>query len=193
MNKHIVQIILLSMFLLVSQSCNKTDNPISSQSSIEIVPLKIGNSWTTQNIEYDTLGIIRSIDTITISVLKDTIINNVRWYMTQNGIYRNDENGCWQYWYSTPVIVCKYPTSVSDTIKYFNYTTVTLETNVSLTTAIGKSNCYHYLRTTLFDKDVRVHYYTSLGIGNILYEVKHIYGGKEVLAVRSELIRYYVQ
>ena len=193
MNKRIVQIILCSLILFTIQSCNDNVNSTSNESLIEIVPLKIGNSWTKVVTEYDTSGAIKSIDTVTVVVLRDTMINNVRWYITNEGIFRNDENGFWEYWYSNPIIACKYPTAVSDTINVTNYTTVTVETNVEVTTTIGKTNCYHYLRTTVFDQNVRMHFYISPGIGNVLEVVKRIVGNKELISNRTELISYNVQ
>ncbi len=48
-------LLLLSLTLLTI-GCGSDDNPAGTSKAGEIIPLKIGNSWTLDNFSFDTFG-----------------------------------------------------------------------------------------------------------------------------------------
>ena len=177
--------------LIFIQSCTNNSNPTNSISGEEILPLNIGNSWTKISTQYDTSGNVIKSDTVKVLVERDTIINYARWYISQQyGIVRNDGNGLYQYIDSTPVLIYKYPSYSTEYRKIIGSTVTTVETNISISTLVGVINCYHYLVTWDSTENYKFHYYFSPGIGEVLFEGSYLKNNKEILFVRTELVKY---
>lgn len=66
--------VIVFLVLLVVGSCKKDDsNPVETKvPPLQIVPQKLGNSWTFVSTSYDTLGSVTGNSEYTDTVLRDT-------------------------------------------------------------------------------------------------------------------------
>jgi hypothetical protein len=177
----ITKIFILSLVTLLLASCSEQSNPTGSgtSSSNQIMPLAVGNSWTTRVTFYDTTGAVANLDSSTIKIVRDTTIQNEKWFADSSGIlYTNRSDGLWMKWASSTVLVAKYPASLGDTFTtgVFNDMTATvLSMDTSITVPKGTFRCYRYRAIkgafdTNYSNYSEDNSYFSLGIGLIKWE-----------------------
>ena len=155
-------------FCLLLNSCD-TDNPVGNNQRLELLPLKVGNSWTMQRTRFTRVGNLHDIDTITITVDADTIIDGQTWFVTTSGIFRNSNNGLWRY-LGAPLLQYKYPGQVADTFAVARDTVVIESINEMKSTPTSSFYCYHYVIHVSNSEGLMLHSYYSPGIGSISLE-----------------------
>src|SRR5690606_1281271 len=149
MIRHKFFIALFIVIALVLNSCDDSTNPIIPPVTdvSELVPLKIGNSWSFKVSTYDTLGAIAWIDTLTFFIKKDTIINNIVWYLQgyegtiigQVG-FRNDSIGYHVSNFEGNNRTFPYPAEIGKSI---GGVIVSAKDSI-IETSLGKLKCYIY-------------------------------------------------
>jgi hypothetical protein len=152
---------LISVFILslLFTNCKKEDsNPvIKNDPNNTIMNLTIGNDWTYEIVMYDTSGIAYITDTISFSILRDTIIQTEKWYLLGNSsialeILTIKNDGLWYSFFDPSgnafvpkSLHAKYPCNVNDTWLRGDSTRVTVLTKDTLISIYGKSySCYSY-------------------------------------------------
>ena len=141
------------VFLYVS--CKNDSNPVATIPVAEIVPLKIGNSWTASQTNYDTLGNIVSSVEFTSSVTKDTTVLGKTFFFTASGDSRpwrmNTDTGLvhvkYPFYFSDPpslYLDYKYPTSVGDFFRRDDLDGKVIATNVTVQVPAGTFSCIKY-------------------------------------------------
>jgi hypothetical protein len=121
-----VLLIVLSLIVAVLTGCKKDDNPVNTDTVTgALMPLKIGNFWVFETTYYDTSGSIMGVDTTGFMVVRDTTINNEKWYFigfdsTAKEMISNRSNGLWYARLASgtdsaiaPYLYAKYPASVN--------------------------------------------------------------------------------
>lgn len=182
---------ILVLFVLSFDACRDSVSPSTPSTTLEILPLSIGNTWTFKATFYDTAGIIIVVDTFQNIVRKDTMINNQEWYVTNFGVFRNDPQGLWQYWANTPFLKLKYPGSPSDTFLVEGRTYKIISTDEPKTTLLGILHCYHYQRTLPNSNQFQYDEYYSPGVGEVSFEMgDFLYPGRWWRQATYELLRY---
>jgi hypothetical protein len=73
-----VALLILCMFAVAS--CDTTTEPDDNTLSDVIIPLKVGNTWVYERVEFDSVGKTLSTITDTLSIFKETVINNEHWF-----------------------------------------------------------------------------------------------------------------
>jgi len=86
MNKHTLLLSPL-LFIIFISSCEKS-NPVSNGSTNEIIPLKVGNAWTSTFSDYDSNGVITTAYIDSVWVAKDTIVDDQNYFL----MFRQSEN-----------------------------------------------------------------------------------------------------
>jgi len=183
----IKHIFLTALFITIAFILNLVP-PINEKN--ELVPLKIGNSWSFKVTTYDTLGSVAWIDTLTFFIKKDTVINNLVWYLqgfegTMIGKlgFLNDSLGYHISNFEGYSELFPYPAEVGESMA--GITVVAKDSVVQ--TPLGKVNCYIY-RQYFFGYS----YYNiyAPGIGLIYQETpgKPFSSNKIYLSQTSELI-----
>ncbi len=120
-----------------------------------IVPLAIGNNWTSHFVEYDASGSVVDSGLTTTLVIGDSIINDSTWYLISDSttfgdssLWTNMDDGLWS-WSDTTTpnayLALKYPATAGESYPLFDPVTVTVEsTNASVTVPAGTFECYYY-------------------------------------------------
>ncbi|SIT79620.1 hypothetical protein [Pontibacter indicus] len=106
-------------------SCEKEEVPVPVE---EIMPLKVGNEWVYDVIEYTSDGKILSTSSFRRQVVKDTLIHKTTWYILNNGmIVRNDKDGYVHYRKDAREQYITYPSPEMSGIAYgYQYPNYTL-------------------------------------------------------------------
>lgn len=176
-----VQFIIL--ILLISFGCDKkSPTRIIETNSDQIIPLTIGNSWIRKLSYYDLKGDFTHSYEVTETVIKDTLMDNIKWYATSNNpqcwlTIKHD--GCWYRILIGSLsegLRYKYPCSVGDVIDEFNLEVKSVNSKIEVTA--GKFNCIYY-------QQGKSELYFCPGIGSI----KEIHYGKSGIC-KVELIEY---
>ena len=180
--------VIMTAFCL--NSCTKDSNPVSSGSIPELLPLKVGNSWTMKRTLYYPPGTFWFIDTVTFTVTSDTVIENQTWYNTTNGTYRNGPDGLYTY-YSGPLLVGKYPSFPNDTFSVQGRTVTIISTNEPKKIGSNFLLCYHYLESIPSSNGFQFNTYYAPGVGWIhLEEAEGVPTKKYALTATWDLIAY---
>ena len=83
---------LISFFFISCTNENELVDPLIDTS--QIIPLKVGNFWTYQYTQYDTLGNLISESPVTTRVISDTVINGKQAFLFNSGdVFWNDDSG----------------------------------------------------------------------------------------------------
>jgi hypothetical protein len=154
-----------ALFILAS-GCKNESNPVShhttTQQQKQLLPLRVGNQWSYILTTYDTSGNVQSADTNIVQIVRDTMIQNERWYLVGNSssapeIITNRANGLWylrvgmRWWQA--VLYAKYPASVNDSWSGPDSAVVTVtSTNTAVTVPRGTYVC---LRYSYFDPHIQ--------------------------------------
>ena len=145
--------------------CGMSNNEITDSSGITspIYPLKVGNKWTFKKTYYFTDGTVLGSDTVTQTIVGETIINGEKWFLVistnyvdqlltarQDGIYSYNSD------FKVAVLKYKYPatmgeeyaseyeewTGSADTLVPFQMTVDS--TNEIVSVPFGQYQCYKY-------------------------------------------------
>jgi hypothetical protein len=157
------KIILALLFLtLIFNFISCEDNPTKSNLfPTEMIPLKMGNSWSYVRTNYDSTGIVEYTENITSTIDKDTLIDELTWYGysdTPSGIwFTNKSNGYWVYarWNNgnaivdTMLLIYKYPAIVGDVFDFPSFRREVVSTNELITVPAGSYKTIHYSDTFL--------------------------------------------
>jgi hypothetical protein len=193
MSKSSINLTIILFLAFSFGSCTKEANPVDSYPYPEILPLKIGNSWTYRVSTFDSAGAVQSIDTLTRTVLRDTMIQAQQWYITSFGIYRNASDGLWSLYYGAPILNLKFPSAVSDTFMVTGNTIIIQSTNEPKLTPVGTLSCYDYLMIIPSYGGFQTHIYSSPGNGWVSFESAGVSpNGRWKLFDRYELISYHL-
>jgi hypothetical protein len=136
----------------VEDNINKIPVINDSLNKNGIKPLAKGMKWIYQFTEYDSLSTIVDSYIIIDSVLKDTIIDKVRWYKTtQYPAYwqgnLNDGLRFREYPQNLPIyewLEAKYPGSIGFTWQANSSQRTIVSTDTSITVPAGQYICYYY-------------------------------------------------
>ena len=157
--------------------CKKDDNPTASTAAAtQILPLKAGNQWTFKVTNYNQAGVVTSTGTMTITVLRDSIIAGETWSVLSNSIatnlavYTNRTDGLYAMSSGTPYLLAKYPGSVNDTYSGIQSSKKIMSTNISITVPKGTYSCYQYQTTSSVISTLVTNEYYSPGVGYVQFE-----------------------
>ena len=186
-------------------ACKKEDNPVNqggTTTATVLMPLKLGNQWIYRSISLDSLGVVQHVDTSTFKIVRDTLIQNERWYFigrdsTARELLTNRTDGLWYMsLHSTgtiaqaAVLFAKYPANVNDSWLGPDSSTVKLITNnLAVTVPQGTYTCYQYSYTNKRTGAVEQSKYFPPGRGFVKDEgYSRTSSGQTYVAARRGLI-----
>ena len=149
-----IKLYCLLSFLLLLIACNKNQTTEATVQSGEIIPLKVGNTWTTKYTSYDSLGntIRTSLDSF--KIVRDTLIENEKWFsptsLISNTHYCNRGDGYYtryQEFGSTDksiTLLWKYPAIISDSFYIPDTYIFVVSTSDPIVVAAGNFVCLQY-------------------------------------------------
>lgn len=120
----IKSVLCFAIVALLFPNCSETTEPENSTG--ELIPLKVGNSWNYTEISYDSSGSIIQTQNVNRTMVKDTSILNYTWYADNeapDGVwFTNKPDGHWAFIKAntgliindTTILVYKYPPQVGD-------------------------------------------------------------------------------
>ncbi len=135
---------ILTIVCVVFASCSKDDTPTNGPPNNDVLlPLKIGNQWIMRITFIDSTHLSPVYDTMTVT--KDTLIENERWYyLDRFGSYwTNKSDGVWSRNNKDSELNWKYPATAGE--KYsigVDNTVQVFYQNVSV--PAGNYWCYEY-------------------------------------------------
>ena len=146
-----IQLLIVVVILIVHFSCKMNIDPISSNNDqLEILPLKLNNTWYNQHTSYDSLGQPRKVQIDTSTICCDTLVNGITYYKFSGLGYTwqyNDEIGLWHIPYcgrsgfGNPYLFRKYPCKVGDTFNDF----IVASTDTLINSIIGNVKCILFI------------------------------------------------
>jgi len=130
--------------------CSDNDSTGPSDDG-EIYPLAIGNTWTFEVAQFDTLGNVESLDTISGEVVRDTVIAGETWYVTEgedeDGIHSGycilRSDGFYEGWPQEELLY-KYPVQVGDWYMVEDDTVQVEDLSESVSVPAGDFDCVRY-------------------------------------------------
>lgn len=173
-------VLFLAIALVFFCVCGK-DKAADPSQTTQIMPLRLGNSWSYLSEQFDINGHVISSEAITWSVQSDTIIDSETWYRTivlQNidpytTFFTNRSDGLWQKvsWEGdSDSHLAKYPALAGEAFSQTGMDSVTVELiNKGVTVPAGSFICYKY---HINQSQVNADYYSyfSPGVGLIMTE-----------------------
>lgn len=143
--------------------CKKDSNPIVSPNPTPVImPLEIGNKWVRQFTLYDTSGVPFSSGTDSITVLRDTLISNERYFVlilqgAERVLSNQSEGLSWFLGTFGWGLQYKYPGLPGDSFYYIGGANVSriTATDTVLTVPAGTYSCYHY--STIINPSYPIH------------------------------------
>lgn len=177
-----IAVSLFAIFLLLI-GCKDDNIIVNPPSEIpEIVPLKVGNTWSYQTTVYDTSGNIVSTTVDSFSVIADTIINGQKRFIFSTGVIRwNNVFGFWITMSPDSVLFFKYPANVGDE---YGYGLKVICKDSTIVVPGGAFKCYGYSVNVAID-------YVSPGVGLVKEEwYKDKLSGDKYLYQKQELLDY---
>jgi len=169
-------IIVVISFIFFSCSYDKSTNP-QVEDQIEIMPLKVGNSWTYNINQFNQNIIKKSVITekITISYENENIeVYVLSWYTLVNDslitdsvfyYYKNEDDGLYRYYSNKKELIAKYPiepneswTIPGETEELGNGVIIIItlprsfecvSKNEEITTPIGTFECIKYVENSI--------------------------------------------
>ncbi len=122
--------------------------------SPQILPLAIGNSWTSDVIEYNEYGQQTNHYVSTGTVVADTVINNRAWYFltadttgADSSLWTNKIDGAWAWTDSVgqpEALMMKYPSTAGESYPVYDITLTVESISTSITVPAGTFECYYY-------------------------------------------------
>jgi hypothetical protein len=189
-------IVCVLVMLTLLFACGK-DNSTNPGPATQIMPLKIGNFWTYSRTTFNTNGNIVAFDTLTETIVRDTIINNERWYIallssgdsSRTDLMTNRADGLWGRRHDEDFIAINYPMTVGDTLSDAGLF-MTLESDTSsITVPAGDFTCHNY---HLFGYNIDIYNYYSPGIGQIMLRIFDV-EYNPYLTNKAELLSYHLE
>jgi hypothetical protein len=195
---------LLLVTLFLQAGCKKDDNPVNQGGTnpTVLMPLKIGNQWIYRAVSLDSLGNVQNSDTSTFKIVRDTSIQNEKWYFigrdsTARELLTNRSDGLWYMRLTSSgtvaqsvVLFAKHPANVNDTWLGPDSTTAKLlAKNVSVTVPQGTYSCFQYTYANKNTQDLQQTKYFPVGVGFVRDEFySKTSSGQSYVAGRRELI-----
>jgi len=179
--KNLAVSLFILFFLLIG--CKDESNIVNpTAETIEIVPLKVGNSWSFKTTVYDTLGSIVSTTVDSFSVVSDTLINGKKYFIFSTGVLRwNNDSGFWITMAPDSLLLYKFPANVGDE---YSYNIKVICKDSSIVVPKGTFKCYGYSGSVAID-------YVSPGVGLVKEEwYKNKLSGVKYLYQKQELLNY---
>ncbi len=202
--RYLRMIAILAVVLLVG--CGE-DKPCCHVPST-ILPLELGKQWVGTVTDYDSLGGIHYIDTVTFVITRDTIISGQRWFIREGinegpnkggdsyvggySLLAERGDGIWTYYGDQSTVeqclLYKYPVTAGDSYSYCDNTDMTitvLSTNESVSVPAGDYQCYCYqMQFDFGDFTATEVMYLAPNVGMVKLEGYFSqYGGREYLTV----------
>ncbi len=119
-----------------------------------IVPLAVGNQWTTRASSRNAEGKLISSGIQTSRIISDTTIDGERWFVeefsssddnpSRTGLCTNRSDGFYILRSGAPLLSVKYPVSVGDRYQGFGGDAKVLSTNEKISVPKGTFVCYQY-------------------------------------------------
>jgi hypothetical protein len=192
------RVLCLLLLMVLSSGCDedKTTNP---SQVLTIVPLKIGNQWTYEITERDSAGDVTSIATSAMAVVRDTMINDERWYdFSANGgppmeyFTTNRIDG---YWSGGPSghLQYKYPAQKGDTYMFFGLVVTVESTADTVSIPASLFVCYMYrFETPGGNASSYLDHYAAPGIGLMKAKITEKLAGGETYVPWEEFLKAWV-
>ena len=115
--RNLILLFILTTLFVSQIGCKKTDNPVSPSSSDVIWPVKLGNTWTQELINFRPDGSELNRQTTTNSINGSKHVLGKDYAMLNTGAFlRNDDQGAWMLRgdSSREFFAFKYPGSVGE-------------------------------------------------------------------------------
>lgn len=169
---------LIACLIIISYSCDENSTGEYSDAK-GLIPFKLNNSWEYLNIISDSSGNVIGTDTITMRIIKDTIISNIHFYKYDNSVLHltSKQDGIWIYFISDSIeeyyLEYKYPCKTGDTYSFLYgrppavVSVVLTSTNVQV--EAGTFSCILY-RFDLDGLDSYNDIYIAPGVGIVKIE-----------------------
>ena len=194
--------------VILITSCSQKQATEPNYQSGAIIPLKVSNVWRTQSTFFDSLCNSLSSRIDTFYVVRDTLIDNERWF-TNSSLphtsyhFTNRSDGHYHRYqdYSSPTLsiflMWKYPASMNDSFYIPDTYSYTIVTSISdeVTVKAGSFNCYQYRwRYNNWPGPNEV-YREQAWLSPNVGDIKHLGyiklpSGREYLYYASELVSY---
>ena len=139
---------------VLMSSNNDTNSAAAAPAPTYIVPLAVGNQWTTRTSLRDGLGKLISSSIQTSRILRDTTLDGERWFVeefsasdespSRTVLCTNRPDGFYKFRSGAPLLSVKYPASVGDSFHGFGGDAKVLSTNEKVTVPKGTFVCYQY-------------------------------------------------
>ncbi len=179
--------VILALVAIMLISCaGTTDTPPPAKSQ-EIIPLKIGNSWTYEDVEYDPdYQSEVAFDTLHESITVDTTISATKWFSNSaNNSYfsSNSTDGYYVTYKNNDGVFVnslffKYPCNINDKYSIFipdfneTFQITVIQTSIVVSTSAGTFFCYKYEAVS---PKLKLEFYITPGKGiikRVTYNVK---------------------
>jgi hypothetical protein len=193
MKKYFSYIFALSLII----GCKEIVDPGPQNMSINkstIMPLKVGNSWTYQITDIDTVTKQTSTSTITITIQSAKVIRGETWFVDNSGgVYINRSNGLW---YANDendtTFLAKYPAAIQDTFNVHSFypslfTVISVDSNVQ--TEAGTFNCFVYKNSDSNGNSVKCY---SPGVGLISLDAFLVSANSDSFFLKWKILSYKV-
>ena len=144
----IAVLFILSVCLAIFAGCSKDDDiaGASSAASGVIMPLKVGNQWINRFVPDDGSGNATRLDTVTVT--KDTLIENERWYYVNGKYVTNRSNGLWARRGNDIWLALKYPANSGDSFVRSGENVSVVSTSAGVALPEGQYSCFQYKSRT---------------------------------------------
>lgn len=137
---------------LVTPACETDTCPVAPAShQLEIVPMKLGNTWTQSVRLFDTTGTPFSAGTDSVAVTADSMVGGEQWFLVRargpEYLYGNVPGyGMVLKFFDGFVPVYRYPAAAGDSFRFTGNTSLVkiLATQECVTTEAGTFSCYVY-------------------------------------------------
>ena len=148
----VILVVLIALLAGCKNSDKSSTEPIIDPNTTSvIVPIALGNKWIRSGTVYDTSGSILSTFTDSISVSRDTTIENSKWFVLQmqglEYMVANYEKGLyWLYGANSKGIWYQYPAALKDSFIVFGNTSYVrvLSVDTVIIVPAGTFSCYKY-------------------------------------------------
>ena len=123
----------------------------------ELIPLKVGNSWTYEQKTIFKDGTIK-IDTVVNEVLRDTLIAGETWYVLREFgdefIVKNEDGNQFEYWEEATLFYKNPEKSLGEKYKVGEFTLIEIAKEiVKIHNFHGNNKCYHY---SIFEEELEI-------------------------------------
>ncbi len=208
---------LSTLIILISLTSFNCDNSIDTKQNTQsvIYPLQVGNYWHWKLEHYDESNNIVSSDTVITTIVRDTVIDNQKWFSYADlkmFLYSNYSDGYYMMalnkdTHTLPGLRYKYPVAVNyryqgvtgafqggvnwipDTL----YKTIVTYVDTTVVIPLGSFRCYSYKFVDVNNKFYFVDY-LSPNIGLIKNEFYSINSDSTTtLSYKRVLIAYYIK